>query len=83
MGPECAGIPLATKLLKAAPGYDLYRGVQMPYGSGSADFACPNSETSKNVCELPGDVTVSAVLSPFLPPQADHFLVKNGCLPVC
>lgn len=36
----------------------------MPYGSGSADFACAKSETSKNVCELPGDVTVSAVLAP-------------------
>lgn len=62
MGSECAGIPLATKLLKAAPGYDLNRGLQMPYGSGSADFACAKSDTSKNVCELPGDVTVSAVM---------------------
>ncbi|CAL8470071.1 g9613 [Coccomyxa elongata] len=55
-----SGIPLATKLLKAAPGYDLNRGLQMPYGSGSADFACAKSDTSKNVCELPGDVTAAA-----------------------
>nr|QOL01138.1 putative extracellular protein CSOL_061 [Pseudococcomyxa simplex] len=54
-----SGIPLATKLLKPVAGYDLYRGLQMPYGSGSADFACAKSDTSKNVCELPGDVTAA------------------------
>jgi hypothetical protein len=56
-----SGIPLATRLLRAAAGYDLYKGVQMPFGRASADFACAGSDTSKNVCELPGDVAVRSL----------------------
>ena len=69
---HATGIPLATKMVKAVAGYDLYKGVQMPFGRSSADFGCSTSETSKNVCELPGDFAVDScsaihLLSEYLP----------------
>ena len=54
-----AGIPVASRLLQDLPGYSLYKAAQMPFGSNSADFACAQSYTSKQICELPGNLTVS------------------------
>ena len=56
---SCAGIPVASRLLEGLPGYSLYKGAQMPFGPRSADFACAQSYTSKRICELPGNLTVS------------------------
>ena len=56
---SCAGIPVASRLLQGLPGYSLYKGAQMPFGPRSADFACAQSYTSKRICELPGNLTVS------------------------
>lgn len=78
-----AGIPVSTKLMKAAAGYDLYKGVQMPYGAGSADFACTNSATSKNICELAGDVTVSLMCTCRCHPDTasvqSHVCASSAC----
>jgi len=54
-----AGIPVASRMLQDVPGYSLYKAVQMPFGLHSADFACAQSYTSKRICELPGNLTVS------------------------
>ena len=58
-GSPCAGIPVASRLLQGLTGYSLYKGAQIPFGPRSADFACAQSYTSKRICELPGNLTVS------------------------
>ena len=50
---------MASRLLQDLPGYSLYKAAQMPFGQNSADFACAQSYTSKQICELPGNLTVS------------------------
>ena len=50
---------MASSALQDLPGYDLYAAAQMPFGAHSADFACAQSYTSKYICELPGNLTVS------------------------
>ena len=50
---------MASSALQDLPGYDLYAAAQMPFGAHSADFACAQSYTSKLICELPGNLTVS------------------------
>jgi hypothetical protein len=47
-----------SRLLRDVPGYDLYQASALPFGPLSQDFACPGSATSKNVCELAGNLTV-------------------------
>ncbi|CAL5218474.1 g159 [Coccomyxa viridis] len=55
-----SGIPVASRLLQDLPGYSLYKAAQMPFGQNSADFACAQSYTSKQICELPGNLTAAA-----------------------
>lgn len=50
---------MASSALQDLPGYDLYAAAQMPFGAHSADYACAQSYTSKLICELPGNLTVS------------------------
>ena len=54
---------MASRLLRDLPGYSLYKAAQMPFGRKSGDFACAQSYTSKQICELPGNLTVSPVAS--------------------
>ena len=75
-----AGISVDARLLRDVPGYDLYQASALPFGPLSEDFACPGSATSKNVCELAGNLTVHCW--PLPSTSTSHIHQKPWCCPV-